>query len=209
VSLRDAISMRGIPRNTPQKPKLAFTFVYARDLKPVVVTTSVGGAAHRNEVTHEAPRPTTPPVFAVERFWLADDPECFVLVQGADGHALLAYLAAAAAPDLPAVRPASFRDGMMALSVAAAKELRGRWVANNGRPYPIQRIVFERLSDLPVLADDVPAIFVLSEIPLPAACDVLKRSANRDRNSVLFSPVMPGFVLKLLRREGLLVATRM
>lgn len=175
----------------------------------MVVTTSVGGAAHRNEVTHEPPRPTTPPVFAVERFWLADDPECFVLVQGADGHALLAYLAAAAAPAPPMVCHASFRDGMMALSVAAATELRRRWGANNQRPYPLQRIVFERLSDLPVLPDDVTPIFVLSEIPLPAACDVLKRSANRDRNPVLFSPVMPGFVLKLLRREGLLVATRM
>jgi hypothetical protein len=143
--------------------------------------------------------------FAVEYCWLRPD-ELF-LVTGFDYSSLMVFLAKTCDPTTDTTGP--FKNLVGAVCSTAAEELRARWSAARGRPYPVDQLVFKTIRDLPPVPPDCPQIFIVEDLSNEDDFDSFKKASNRDRPEVsLFSSSSPGFALKVLRRQ-LLKVTRL
>ncbi len=146
----------------------------------------------------------------IEHWVLCGDGEQLIWLSDGSEMALLTYLAATAGTQTP--HPAMrFKDHLEAtrwLAEQAAFFLRASWggIDHDCRPYPDVPLTVPTLKEVPALPKGVPPIFALSEAPRPDEVGRLKRLAKlRYTESSFYAPAtMPGILLNLLRREGLL-----
>jgi hypothetical protein len=142
--------------------------------------------------------------FAVEYCWLR--PGDLFLISGFDYTPLMVHLAVTANPNADSSGP--FKDLVADVCVSAAEELRARWAAARGRPYPVEQLSFRTIRDLPPVPD-CPSIFIVEDLSNTDDFWRFQKAANRDRlDTSLFSSSSPGVALKVLRRQ-LLKVTRL